>query len=287
MLVIRRALSGLASQDDLEQREAIFHTRCTVGGKVCFLIIDGGSCANVASQSMVDKLKLPVTPHPKPYTIQWLNQSKGFQISSQCLVSLSIGKNYKDDIWCDIVPMDACHVLLGRPWLFDRRVMHDGRMNTYSFTKHHKKITLTPLKSTTPSKPKENPPKDIFLTTLLKSQLHEYEPYKEWILLGQEPASSTAPSHPLLAPLLQTFQHVFPQEIPHGLPPKRTSQDKIDLVPGSTLPNKPAYRMNPQETQEVQRQVDDLLAKGLIRESLRPSLVLKAVFHSSPSNIRI
>jgi len=124
--VIRRALSGLASQNELEQRESIFRTRCTVGGKLCSLIIDGGSCANVASQTMVDKLKLMVTPQPKPYTIQWLNQSKGLQISHYCLLSLSIGKTYKDEIWCDIVPMDACHVLLGRPWLFDRRVMHDG-----------------------------------------------------------------------------------------------------------------------------------------------------------------
>ena len=89
---------------------------------------DGGSCANVASQSMVDKLKLVVTPHPKPYTIQWLNQSKGLKISQRCLLSLSIGKTYKDDIWCDIVPMDACHVLLGRPWLFDREVMHSCTM---------------------------------------------------------------------------------------------------------------------------------------------------------------
>ena len=70
LLVIRRALSSLASEDELEQRETIFHTRCTVGGKVCSLIIDGGSCANVVPQSMVDQLKLAVTPHPKPYTIQ-------------------------------------------------------------------------------------------------------------------------------------------------------------------------------------------------------------------------
>jgi len=41
LLVIRRALSGLASQDEFEQRESIFHTRCTVGGKLCSLIIDG------------------------------------------------------------------------------------------------------------------------------------------------------------------------------------------------------------------------------------------------------
>ena len=70
--MIKRALSGLASQDDFEQRESIFHTRCTVGGKVCSLIIDGGSYANVGSQSMVDKLKLSVTPPPKPYTIECL-----------------------------------------------------------------------------------------------------------------------------------------------------------------------------------------------------------------------
>ena len=49
MLVIRRALSGFADQEDMDQREVIFHTRCTIGGKVCSLIIGGGSCANVAS----------------------------------------------------------------------------------------------------------------------------------------------------------------------------------------------------------------------------------------------
>ena len=176
---------------------------------------------------MVDKLKLMVTPHPKPYTIQWLNQSKGLQITQRCLISLSIGKTYKDEIWCDVVPMDACHVLLGRPWLFDRSVIHDGRKNTYTFTQDHKKITLTPLQ--VPSK--ETPVKDVFLTTLLKSQMYEYESHKEWILLGQEPAKVPALSHPLLTPLLQDFSYVFPQEIPPGLPPKRSIQHKIDLIP--------------------------------------------------------
>ena len=43
LLAIRRALSGLATEDDFEQREAIFHTGCTMGGKVCSLIIDGAT----------------------------------------------------------------------------------------------------------------------------------------------------------------------------------------------------------------------------------------------------
>ena len=69
LLLVRRALSGLATQEGNEQREAIFHTRCTIGGKVCSLIIDGESCANVASKTLVDKLKLSASPHPAPYTI--------------------------------------------------------------------------------------------------------------------------------------------------------------------------------------------------------------------------
>jgi len=67
----------------------------------------------------------------------------------------------------------------------------------------------------------------------------------------------------LLVPFLKAFEHVFPSAVPYDLPPKRSIQYKIDLIPGATLLNTPTYRMNPQETQEVQRQVDKLLAKGL------------------------
>jgi len=101
------------------------------------MIIDGGSCTNVASKTLVGKLKLPTIPHPAPSTIQRLNQGKDVQISSKCLVSLSIGKVYRDEIWCDVTPMDTCHILLDRLWVFDRSVLHDGRVNTYTFTKDH------------------------------------------------------------------------------------------------------------------------------------------------------
>jgi len=50
LLVVRRALSSFATQEDNEQREAIFDIRCTIGGKVFSLIIDGESCTNVASR---------------------------------------------------------------------------------------------------------------------------------------------------------------------------------------------------------------------------------------------
>ena len=61
----------------------------------------------------------------------------------QVLVSFSIGK-YKDEVLCDVVPMHAGHILLGRLWQFDRKVTHDGFKNRHSFVKDNT-ITLVPL----------------------------------------------------------------------------------------------------------------------------------------------
>ena len=75
LMVARRALSVQAKEDDEMQRDNIFHTRCHVQNKVCSVIIDGGSCTNVASTTMVEKLGIPTSKHPRPYKLQWLNDS--------------------------------------------------------------------------------------------------------------------------------------------------------------------------------------------------------------------
>jgi len=70
--------------------------------------------------------------------------------------------------------------------------------------------------------------------------------------------------------LLKEYDDVFPQDIPHGLPPQRGIEHSIDLIPGASLPNRPTYRSNPEETKEIQKQVEKLLEKRWIRESLSP-----------------
>ena len=42
--------------------------------------------------------------------------------------------------------MHAGHILLGRPWQFDRRVTHDGYKNRYSLVVNNRTILLTPLR---------------------------------------------------------------------------------------------------------------------------------------------
>ena len=69
-LVVRHALSVQVVGDEMEQqRENIFHTRCHIKNKVCHMIIDGGSCTNVASITLVEKLNLSTLKHPRPYKL--------------------------------------------------------------------------------------------------------------------------------------------------------------------------------------------------------------------------
>jgi hypothetical protein len=68
--------------------------------------------------------------------------------------------------------------------------------------------------------------------------------------------------------LMQEFDDVFPEDIPNGLPPLTGIEHQIDLVLGASIPNRPAYRSNLEETKELQRQVDELMMKGYIRESM-------------------
>jgi hypothetical protein len=66
---------------------------------------------------------------------------------------------------------------------------------------------------------------------------------------------------------------VFPNDVPSGLPPIRGIEHQIDFVSGATIPNRPPYRSNPEETKELQRQVEELIAKRHVRESMSPCTV--------------
>jgi hypothetical protein len=321
-LVARRALNTHIKVDDaVQQRENIFHTRCHVNNKVCSMIIDGGSCTNVASTILVEKLNLSTLKHSRPYNLQWLNDCGEIKVNKQVLISFSIGK-YKDEVLCDVVPMHAGHILLGRPWQFDKKVTHDGFKNRYSFVKDSRTVTLVPLTprqvyedqvklkrenelkkncETESSKKedekeserkKESEKKKERVTNMSEKQKKQMSFYAKasdvksafyanqpiFVLLYNEACFNTnkldesLPS--VVVSLLQEYEDVFPTDVPSGLPPIRGIEPQIDFVPGATIPKRPAYMSNPEETKELQRQVEELLAKGHVRESMSPCAVL-------------
>ena len=70
--------------------------------------------------------------------------------------------------------------------------------------------------------------------------------------------------------LLKQYEDVFPEQLPKGKPPKRTVEFEIKTEEGATPPNKPPYRLSPKEHEELQAQIEDLLAQGHIRPSTSP-----------------
>ena len=185
-------------------------------------------------------------------------------------MQFSIGSKYKDEVSCDVVPMDACHLLLGRPWQYDRRTQHDGFKNTYTFVKDGVKVILGPSKMNIP-KPCKGEGNNLLSRAEICRAIHESEETYALVVLEENEEVYDIPTP--VQPLLLEFSDVVPEEIPPGLPPMRDIQHCIDLVPGASLPNKAAYRMSPQQHEELHRQVEDLLNKGVVKESKSPCAV--------------
>ncbi|GJU16924.1 putative reverse transcriptase domain-containing protein, partial [Tanacetum coccineum] len=179
------------------------------------------SCDNLIAIEAVQKLRLKTKNHPKPYKLQWLKKGGEVTVSKRVHVLFSVGNTYKDNVWCDVVPMDACHLLLV-------------------------KITLMP------NKPKEvvSKPTGTFLT------LSQFEDELEigddvFVLIGKEVAEDSEILEAMI-PLLEEFLDIFPDELPDGLPPLHDIQHYINLEP---------------------RQVEELVSKGHVRESMSPCAV--------------
>ncbi|CAL8155920.1 unnamed protein product [Prunus armeniaca] len=257
------------------RRHNIFRTRVQCGGKVCNVILDGGSSENIISKEAVEKLKLPIEKHPNPYKVAWFRKGNEVPVTSRCLVKFTIGNTIDDEVWCDVVPMDACHILLGRPWLFDKDMIHYTKANTYVFHQDGKKLSLQPLKEV------NNNPKVTKVSGFLTGHNFEQESKEMGIMyalvakeIGADQLLKFNEFPKEIQHILMEFQELVGDELPQGLPPMRSIQHAIDLVPGAALPNLPAYRMPPTQRAEIQRQVEDLIAKGLVRESKSPCAVL-------------
>lgn len=74
-----------------------------------------------------------------------MKNGEGETIKYLCKVSVSIGKRYSDTVTCDVVDMDATHILLSRPWQYNVNATHHGKLNTYVFQGEGRKIALLPL----------------------------------------------------------------------------------------------------------------------------------------------
>jgi hypothetical protein len=256
------------------QRTRLFRTTCKTKDRVCKVIVDSGSTDNLVSTEMVEKLELEMTDHPSPYRVSWLQKGHRVTVTKQCLVEFKIG-GYNDKILCDVIPMDFFHLLMGRPWKYHINVIHDGRMNTYTLEKTGRTHMLLSIKD------KEVKP-EVSNTVLLMSgkellmELKKKEDPQFFVVRKSRIVLTSTRVDDLpeeIQELLGEFIDIVVDELPCLLPLMRSVSHHIDLIPGASFPNKSAYRLMPQENEDVKKQVQELLDKGLVRESLIPCVV--------------
>jgi hypothetical protein len=246
-LMMRKAF--LTPEKEVEssvQRNRLFQNACKTKDRVCKVIVYSGSTNNLISTEMVEKLELETVEHPSPYRVSWLQKGHQVTVTKQCLVEFNIG-GYNDKILCDVIPMDVCHLLLGRSWQYDRNVIHDGRMNTYTLEKNGRTHMLLPIKD------KEVKPevRNIVLLMSGKDLLTEVKKKEEpQFIVVRKPTivltSTRVDDLPKeVQELLEEFVDIVVDELPRSLPPIRSLSHHIDLIQGASFPNKAAYRLMP------------------------------------------
>jgi hypothetical protein len=146
-LIVHRALSATVGEDDKCQRHNLFNMFLVVKDCCVHIIIDGGSCNNLVNVEVVKKLGLTTQDHPHPYHIQWFSNNGKIKVTKTARIHFSI-RSYHDFADFDVVPMDACSLLLGRHWEFDTDAIHYSRSNKYTLMHKGKKIVLLPMTPT-------------------------------------------------------------------------------------------------------------------------------------------
>ena len=84
-------------------------------------LFDTGSQANLISESLVKKRGLETKPHPKPYPLGWIHDKAKLNVTKQCKVKFVIASKLVDEVELDVIPLDTCGMVLGSPYLYDRK----------------------------------------------------------------------------------------------------------------------------------------------------------------------
>ena len=82
------------------------------------------------------------------------------------------------------------------------------------------------------------------------------------------------PSPVEIEELNKEFADIFPEKVPGGLPPKRVTDHRIDLKPGSKVPVQRLYRLDSLEDAEMHKQSKSLLDLGFIEPATSEYLSL-------------
>jgi hypothetical protein len=190
--------------------------------------------------------------HPQPYTIGWLHQGSDLCVSQQCRLSYDI-KPFKDEVLCDVSPLEVCNVILGQPYLWKRHVVYESRPRSVIITLNRKLYRI----------PEAVPPSVISLISAKQCRkvISQTGKFVFFMILSQSKRKITATSRASMTDLstqqkqvdkvMEEYSDIFSS--PTGVPLHCQVKHPIDMNPGAPLPNGSVYHCSLLENEEIKR----------------------------------
>jgi hypothetical protein len=113
--------SNNESHDDERKMNELFHIRVVSKHTKINTLFDLGSQVNLISEALFKKMGLETKPHPKPYPLGWVCDKEKLNVTKKCRVRFAIASELIDEVDLDVVSLDICGIVLGNPYLYDRK----------------------------------------------------------------------------------------------------------------------------------------------------------------------
>ena len=120
-----------SSSWDEKKRGQLFHVRIITKHTKIDVLFYSGSQVNFVSEEVGKKLDLATIPHEKTYPLRWFTNDAQLQVTKKCILKFAISDNFKDEVEFDVVPLDICGIVLGNPYLYDRKTIFYREKNQY------------------------------------------------------------------------------------------------------------------------------------------------------------
>ncbi|MCO5572361.1 hypothetical protein L7F22_026114 [Adiantum nelumboides] len=252
------------SFDDSQEANELCYACGKIRDQHALILMDPGSTHNIISTELAEKLGIKVGEMGP--TLEAKGAFKGQEVA----VTPLIGKlrvhvqSFVEAEEFYVAPLESHDVILGVPWfhrkhaklIFLERLITLSHKGKDIVIRTHKKGDTIPLVN------------HIAFEKSMKSSLSSY-------MIFVRDFKSEKANEPMLDASLKSFlnehAHCFSETIPVELPPSRGVDDhRIDLIHGTSPPNRPPYRVSLAQQEEIMSQVNELLEKGMVQPSSSP-----------------
>lgn len=291
---------GVADEESEEDEAQLLKMEVTVDGRAATALLDCGASGSFADEDFCRANNIPIHRTTKGKRVKLADgtivHSHG-QINTQIQYISTVHERcyvHTERLTLRVLKLPGFNIILGMPWFKRHNPSIDWCQNTVTMIIDNNHLTRLKCEQTTRGGIK-GPDGQVSCVSQL-NLISVKEAAKEirrgvdsYLVLirrceQSQQSDDAEQEHPVIAAmssngggkssyessLVESFRDVFPQKLPCGLPPSRTVDHQIDVIPGTNPPSKAPYRMSPLELDELKKQLTELLDQGYIQPSTSP-----------------